>query len=121
MMLIPEYHSLKAETHEGTVEVAVSIDGSSRLMPKIRMEPHVLTRLVEAFYSGELSFMSFDEHPKRLIGMSVTRVGTIAAVKLTARSLEGDDQFPADWENSDPQIFGVAPRNGRMKCPGLRL
>ncbi|MBJ2152665.1 hypothetical protein [Paracoccus sp. IB05] len=107
MMLIPEYHSLKAETHEGTIEVAVSIDGSSRLMPKIRMEPHVLGRLVEAFFSGELSFMSFDEHPKRLTGMSVTRVDKIPAVKLTARSLGDDDQLPADWENSDPQFFGA--------------
>ena len=115
MPLIPEYHSLRTEANEGTIEVAVSIDGRSRIMPNIRMEPHVLARLVEAFFSGELSFMSFDEHPKRLTGMSVTREREIPAVKLTARSLGDDDQFPVDWEISDPQIFGGAPWNRQMK------
>lgn len=62
LLNIPEYHSLNAASDFGTASVTVKIDGKSGMMPGIRMEPRVLARLVEAFFSGALDFMSFDEH-----------------------------------------------------------
>lgn len=114
MLRIPEYHSLSAESALGTVSVTVKIDGKSGMMPGITMEPSVLARLVEDFFSGALDFMSFDEHPKRLIGISMTRKGKVPAVIISARSLLDGDGFPADWKTADPQLFGVGPLRGVM-------
>ena len=115
MQQISEYHSLNAATDLGTVSVAVEIDGKSGMLPGIRMDPSVLARLVEAFTVGELVFMSFDEHPKRLTGIAVTQKGKVPTVKLSARSLVEGDGFPADWEIADPRVFGAAPWDGMMK------
>ncbi|MCB5412053.1 hypothetical protein [Pseudogemmobacter faecipullorum] len=114
LLRIPEYHSLSAASDLGTVSVTVKIDGKPGMMPGITMEPSVLARLVEDFFSGALDFMSFDEHPKRLIGVSVTRKGKAPAVTISARSLLDEDGFPADWKIADPQPFEVAPLRGVM-------
>ncbi|MBC7137244.1 MAG: hypothetical protein H5U17_00630 [Defluviimonas sp.] len=115
MHKLPEYHAFRAGREEGTVQVMVSIDGNTRMVPWIRMEPQTLARLLEAFFAGDLRFMSFDEHPKRLIGMSVKSDGKPPVVRLTARSLVEGDGFPQEWEIADPQLFGAPPWNGQMK------
>lgn len=51
MLEIPEYHSLKAiGSNVETVTVSVRTDGNARMMPAIQMQPHVIARLVEAFF-----------------------------------------------------------------------
>ena len=116
MQSLPEYHSLRAtEGNAKTVTVSVRIDGNARMMPKIQMHPRVIARLVEAFCSGELDFMSFDEHPKRLTNISVKRGGRKPAVRLTARSLTEQDGLTQDWQTADPEIYGGAPWNGQMR------
>ena len=116
MPSLPEYHSLRAnDGNAETVTVSVRIDGSARIMPEIQMHPRVIARMVEAFCSGELDFMSFDEHPTRLIGISVKRGDRTSAVKLTARSLTEEDGLTRDWQIADPQIYGGAPWHGQTR------
>lgn len=115
MHLLPEYHSLRAiEGNPETVTVTVRIDGNAHMMPKIQMHPRVIARLVEAFCSGELDFMSFDDHPKRLTDISVKRSDRKPAVKLTARSLTEQDDLTRDWQTADPEIYGGVPWNEQM-------
>ena len=105
MPSLPEYCSLRAnDGNVETVTVSVRIDGNAHIMPEIQMHPR--TRLVEAFCAGELDFMSFDEHPKRLTGISVKRGDETSAVTLTARSLTEKDGLTRDWQTADPQIYG---------------
>ena len=87
MLEIPEYHSLKAiGSNVETVTVSVRIDGNARMMPAIQMQPHVIARLVEAFFCSELDFMSFDEHPKRLTGVSLKRNDITPVVTSSIRN-----------------------------------
>ena len=116
MRSLPEYHSLRAiDGNAETVTVSVHIDGNAHMMAEIQVHPRVIARLVEAFCSGELDFMSFDEHPKRLTGISVKRGDRTSAVKLTARSLTEKDGLTRDWQTADPQLYGGSPWNGQMR------
>jgi hypothetical protein len=109
MFEIPEYHSLKSnDDNEETVTVSVRIDGDANMMPTIKLHPRVIARLVEAFCSGNLDFMAFDEHPKRLTGINVRRAARTPTVILTARSLTEKDGLTRDWQIADPQIYGVS-------------
>lgn len=115
MLEIPEYHSLKAIGSTGEIVVSVRIDGNTRMMPTIQIQPDVVARLVEAFICGEMDFMSFDEHPKRLTGISLNREDGVPTVSLMARSLKEKDGFLHDWKIADPRVFGATPRDGQMK------
>ncbi|MDR5655189.1 hypothetical protein [Ruixingdingia sedimenti] len=122
MLEIPEYHSMKAIGCTGAmIAVSVSIDGNTRMTPTIQMQPDVVARLVEACLSGSIDFMSFDEHPERLTGISLNREDRMPTVSLTARSLREKDGFPQDWKIADPRNVGATPWDGQMKCPDLRL
>lgn len=116
MIEIPEYHSLRAsDDTPGAVTVSVRIDGTAHTVSIRQMSPHVVARLVEAFLSGALDFMSFDEHPKWLTGMSLKRKDGGLHVTLTARSLAEKDGFPQEWEIAEPRIYGADPWDGQMR------
>lgn len=116
MLKIPEYHSLCVDnlTLE-TVTISVKIDGSARVIPSRQMNAHVVARLLEAFLIGELAYMSFDEHARRLIGISTTRDIKPMRVTFSARTLTRADNFPKNWDIADPVIYGAAPWNGQMR------
>lgn len=95
--LIPEYHFLLTKPPSGKgLKVSVLIDGDAGKMPAGEMEPAALDRLVKAHAAGRLPFMSFDEHPLRLLDIVVS--GSPRRAQLQARALQPDDALPRDWE-----------------------
>lgn len=97
MTLIPEYHFLliKPPSGKGT-KVSVLIDGDTEKMQAGEMEPAKLDRLVRAHAAGCLPFISFDEHPLRLLDIVVT--GSPRRAQIKARALQPKDAFPGTWE-----------------------
>ncbi|MBW0159653.1 hypothetical protein [Sedimentimonas flavescens] len=108
MLEIPELRSLRAfDPRDEAVRVTVKIDNDRHLMPEVGMASAVLTALVQAFLSGDLKFMSFDEHPKRLTGINLTTRDKSPSATLIARSLVAEDAFPENWRIADPESFGA--------------
>ncbi|WP_146287860.1 hypothetical protein [Gemmobacter aquaticus] len=97
MTPIPEYHFLLTKPPSGKgLKVSVLIDGDVGKMPAGEMEPATLDRLVRAHAAGRLPFMSFAEHPLRLLDIVVT--GSPRRAQIQARALQPKDAFPGTWE-----------------------
>ncbi len=118
MFEILEYYYLRSnDDNKETVTVSVRIDGHANMISTIKMHPHVIARLVEAFSSGNLDFMSFDEHPKRLTGINVRRAAKTPTVILTVRSLTEKDDLTQDWQPARP--VWLNPEN-EISVPEIR-
>ena len=97
MIDIPEFHLLttRAPSNEG-IEVKVLFADTPREMPRAFMPEALLARLGRALASQQLRFMSFDEHPFKILAITQPtkgRAGVILVDHITA-----EDGFPSEWQ-----------------------
>lgn len=76
--------------------VRVLLDGKSNMMPRRHIDSDRLQGLIDAAGAGTLRFLSFDEHPKRVLSISQATANGEATISV--RSLAPQDGFPENWE-----------------------
>lgn len=97
MLRLPEYLTFTtAAPAADRVPISVHFGDSVAKMPERYIDCDLLNQLILAVSQGDLRFMSFDEHPMRVIAIGYPKAGRRAVV--TARSLTSDDGFPKRWE-----------------------
>lgn len=75
-----------------TVKVSALIDGKAGMVSDILMHREALVDIFEQFLNGTLEQMSFDEHPKRIVGISAASPRSGLHVQIKANSLNQQDQ-----------------------------
>lgn len=93
---IQEYLLLNVEKPvRETVKVSALIDGKVGIVGDILIHSDVLVKIFDQFLNGNLEYLAFDDHPKRIVGISaaVPRSGLHAQIKAISLTQQDQDAF----------------------------
>lgn len=98
MLNIPEYLAFSsADGAPDKVLVQVKFDDPVARMAMRYVEYDLLNSMILAVSQGRLRFLSFDEHPKRIKGISFSASEHRAVI--IAQVISEEDNFPSDWQS----------------------
>ncbi len=90
---IQEYLLLNVENPvRETVKVSALIDGKAGVVGDILMDSDALVDIFDRFLNGNLEYLAFDDHPKRVVGISAASPRSGLHVQIKAISLTQQDQ-----------------------------
>lgn len=90
---IQEYFLLNVEKPvRETVKVSALIDGKAGIVGDILMDSDALVEIFDRFLNGNLEYLAFDDHPKRVVGISAAAPRSGLHVQIKAISLTQQDQ-----------------------------